>query len=67
MPTREELIRIIEQLYPIDAEYEDTAMIGRELLSEAKEECNDWRNEPLNVLAAYARRCQERHQKDCQH
>jgi hypothetical protein len=50
MPSREELIRIIERLYPADAEYEDTAEIGRRLLARARGKCADWREEPSEVL-----------------
>ena len=54
---RERLIDIIESLFPADADYPDTAEIGRELLRRAKEA--DWRNEPTGILAVYARLCQE--------
>jgi hypothetical protein len=45
----------LEQLYQSDAEYEDTGVIGRALLAQAKEECMNWRKEPLGVLVTYAR------------
>ncbi|MGR9052754.1 MAG: hypothetical protein ACU84J_08910 [Gammaproteobacteria bacterium] len=54
---REEAIRHIENLYPADADYEDTAAIGRELLAQAKREVLGWRNEPTAVLIRYAELC----------
>lgn len=55
--TREEAISHIENLYPADAGYSDTAQIGKELLEQAKMEVAGWRTEPTEVLVRYAQLC----------
>lgn len=57
--TREEAIRNIEDLYPADSRYEDTAEVGRQLLEQAKHEVCGWRTEPTEVLIRYAELCIE--------
>ena len=57
MMTREEAIQQIEGLFPADAEYEDTAEIGQQLLEQAKREVSGWRTEPTEVLVRYAQLC----------
>lgn len=52
---REEAISIIDELYPADSGYEETAKIGRELLDQAKRSA--WRTEPTEVLIKYAQLC----------
>jgi hypothetical protein len=55
---RERLIRTIDDLFPADAQYPDTAETGRELLLQAVAET--WRSLPLETLRAYARLCRQR-------
>ena len=54
---RQRAINTIEALYPPDSPYDPT--IGRELLEQARRECNDLRNEPTPILVRYAQLCQE--------
>ena len=54
---RKEAISHIENLYPADCEYEDTATIGKQLLEQAKSEVAGWRTEPTEVLIRYAQLC----------
>jgi len=56
---REQAITIINDLFPVDAPYEDTAAKGRELLAQAKIHVThaSWKNEPNEVLFEYARLC----------
>lgn len=44
--TVEDAISEINSLYPPDADYEDTAKIGQQLLEQAKRDTSDWRNLP---------------------
>jgi hypothetical protein len=55
--TRAEAINHIENLFPADATYADTAAIGRQLLEQAKREVSGWYNEPTAVLVRYAELC----------
>ncbi len=55
---REEAIKIIEQLYPADAPYTDTATVGRQLLAEAR--ATKWRYESYGVIVEYARLCEKK-------
>ena len=55
---RERLIRTIDDLFPADAQYPDTAETGRELLLQAIAET--WQSLPLETLRAYARLCRQR-------
>jgi hypothetical protein len=58
MTSRDHNISVIEALYPADAEYPETAEIGRRLLVQAKETIgDDWRDESDAVLEEYARLC----------
>ena len=50
---RKKAIEIIKALYPPDT---DT---GKELLEQAKNDCNSWENLPDNVLSRYATLCEE--------
>ena len=54
---RHTAIETIENMFPVDAVYEDTAAIGRRLLQQAKEKTQGWRDEPDEVLIEYARLC----------
>lgn len=59
--TREEAIRIINDTYPPDSEWEDTNKIGRELLYQAKMETMDWRDTlPDATIFRYAELCEDR-------
>lgn len=56
----QEIIKDIENYYPIDAVYEDTAVIGKHLLIKAFEQTNfDWRELPENVLSKLRDLCFE--------
>jgi hypothetical protein len=58
--TKEELIKKIEGLYPIDSEFPDTNTIGEFLLMRAMKEAKfDWRDLPESVLTIYLRECIE--------
>ena len=57
---REEAIQHIENLYPADSGYDDTAEIGRDLLAQAKREVSGWRTEPTEILVRYAELCIQR-------
>jgi hypothetical protein len=57
---REEAIRHIENFYPADSQYENTARVGRELLEQAKRETASWKNESTEVLIRYAQLCLDR-------
>jgi len=63
---RDEAIRIIETLYPVDSEYEDTAKIGQELLAQAKRDVSAWKQESDEVLRRYAYLCVQR-ERDAPH
>ena len=52
---RRKAIRIIGDLFPPDAPYEDTAAKGKELFEQAK--INVWKNESAAVLFEYAALC----------
>jgi hypothetical protein len=55
---REEAIQHIENLYPADSQYENTAKVGRELLEQAKREtAATWKTESTEVLIRYAQLC----------
>ena len=54
---RAEAIRIIDDLYPVDAPWEDTAAIGKRLFDQAKANVTSWKNESDEVLFEYARLC----------
>ena len=56
--TREKAIEIIGNLFPVDAPYETTAAIGKELLEQAKANVSSWKTEPDEVLFEYARLCE---------
>ena len=55
--TRQDAIEIIDGLFPVDAPFEKTAAIGRELLQQAKANMASWKNEPDEILFEYARLC----------
>ncbi len=63
MMTREEAIAIIESLYPIDSQYQETNAVGERLLAQAKRECEDWRNLPDATLLRYADLCQQEEER----
>ena len=54
---RKKAIETIELLFPADSQYPESAKIGKELLKQAQEEVNNWRNEPTPVLIRYAQLC----------
>ncbi len=54
---RAEAIRIIDDLYPVDAPWENTAAIGKRLLEQAKANIAAWKTESDVVLFEYARLC----------
>lgn len=56
---RARAISIIEGLFPTDSEYVGTNSIGKRLLQQAKDELNNWRNEPTNILIRYAQLCEQ--------
>jgi hypothetical protein len=56
---REQLIELIDALFPADSQDPETARIGRALLLEAQDQVQDWRDEPTEVLREYARLCEE--------
>lgn len=56
---RDRAVEIIEALFPADSQWPDTAKIGRELLEQAKRDCNNWRAESTNVLIRYAQLCMD--------
>ena len=56
---RDEAIKTIEGLLPADSEYPDTANLGKKFLEQAKNEINNWRDQPTNVLIRYAQLCSE--------
>ncbi|MDD5061763.1 MAG: hypothetical protein PHN44_05730 [Candidatus Marinimicrobia bacterium] len=60
---KQKAIEIIEQLFPADSQYEDTAAIGKRLLDQAKEEIDGWRNLPEPVLVRYAELCEAEENK----
>ena len=62
--TRENAVKNIERLYPADAEHQDTAAIGQELLNRAKREVAGWRCEPTEVLIRYSQLCLQRQRED---
>lgn len=61
MTPREYLIQTIENLWPVDSEYPDTASDGKQLLRMAWEEYGpaqpEWRKLPYDVIREYARLC----------
>lgn len=59
-PTRDQAVRIIEDLFPADSEHLTTATIGHELLDQARRDCTDWRNERIDILLRYAELCQQK-------
>ena len=56
---RKRAIETIELLFPADSQYPESAKIGKGLLLQAKDEVNNWRNEPTPVLIRYAQLCIE--------
>ena len=61
--TREKAIQEIEQLYPPDSDFSDTAAVGQELLAEAKRRCASWKNEPDAVIFELLNLCRDRERK----
>ena len=61
--TREEAIDHIYRTYPIDADFQDTAEIGKRLLEQAKRDTEHWRNLPDAVLLRYAYLCLQEESK----
>lgn len=54
--TREENIKIIEELYPADSEYAQASQIGTSLLLEAIARIG-WRELPTSIITEYAELC----------
>lgn len=50
----------IETRYPADADNPIVADIGQRLLEQARRECNNWRQAPLDVLERYAQLCRDK-------
>ena len=61
--SREEAISIIECLFPADSQYQESREIGKKFLQQAKDEANNWRNEPDNILFRYADLCMQEEDK----
>jgi len=55
--TREEAIKTIESLFPADADYGPKAVVGIQLLREARDHVAGWRTESMAVLKRYATLC----------
>jgi hypothetical protein len=56
---KEELINIIEALYPADSQFSDTEKIGKALLDASMHEAHfNWRYLPESVLKIYAEKCE---------
>lgn len=55
--TREQAIQHIENLFPPDSIYADTAEAGQKLLDQAKRDVAAWRQEPTEVLVRFAELC----------
>ena len=62
--TKEKAIKEIEQLYPPDSDFPDTAAIGQELLAEAKRRFATWKNEPDDVIFELLNLCRDRERKE---
>ena len=60
---RQEAIQIISDLFPVDAIYVATAVIGKKLFEQAKKNISSWKNESDEVLFEYARLCLEEDDK----
>ena len=56
---RNKAIATIEALFPADAEYPRTAVVGCRLLEQAKKELAGWRTLPTPVLIRYAQLCED--------
>lgn len=56
---RKRAIEVIECLYPADSDNPHSAKTGKGLLLQAKDEVNNWRNEPTPVLIRYSQLCIE--------
>ena len=56
---RKEAINIIEQSYPADSQLITIAITGQRLLTQARHEAMDWRDQPEPVLQRYAELCRE--------
>jgi len=54
---KQEAIRNIEQLFPPDSQYYESAEIGERLLKQAKMEKEGWRSESEAVLIRLAELC----------
>jgi len=64
MKTKQELIDVIEKLYPADSAFPSTAKVGKELLFYAMEEAQfDWRELPKSVLNEYAVLCMQKNEE----
>jgi hypothetical protein len=57
--TRDQAIQEIEGLFPADSQYPRSREKGIELLKQAKQNTDNWRNLPNDVLLEYARLCRE--------
>jgi hypothetical protein len=57
---KDQIIQGIESLYPIDAQFEDTAKVGEILLMSAFRVSGfNWRDLPENVLSVYLSLCKK--------
>ena len=54
---KQKTIKNIEQLFPIDSEFEATNKLGEKLLIETIKKLN-WRNLPIDFLIKYSEKCE---------
>jgi len=65
MKTKQELIDIIEGLYPVDSACPEVNDVGKHLLLQAMEEVGfNWRELPKKVLNRYAFLCLEKEENN---
>jgi len=64
---RQQAIKVIEGLFPADADNDKTREIGERLLAQAKRERIGWRSQTTSVLCHYADLCVAEEEKQAQH
>ncbi len=62
---KQECIRCIENLFPIDSDYADTNEVGERLLIKAIQ-AHNWRQLPESILHMYATLCRQEDTKQSQ-
>lgn len=55
--TKDQIIQGIENLYPIDSDFQKTNEIGEKLLMQAIK-YSDWRSLPIDILREYLTLCE---------